>query len=48
MCGKIMKLRIAKNDERYYNFIRELRNQNLNEGFVEKVNITEEQQINYM
>jgi RimJ/RimL family protein N-acetyltransferase len=40
--------KLVKNDEKYYDFIRELRNANHNDGFVEDVNITTEQQKEYM
>jgi RimJ/RimL family protein N-acetyltransferase len=44
-----MELKLVKNEKKYYEFIRILRNDPENQkGFLEKVNITTEQQINYM
>lgn len=44
-----MELRLVKNEEKYYEFIRNLRNdENNQKGFLEKIFITEEQQITYM
>jgi GNAT superfamily N-acetyltransferase len=44
-----MVLKIVKNEEKYYEFIRELRTHEDNiSGFLEKVNITPEQQKKYM
>jgi hypothetical protein len=44
-----MELRLVKNEKKYYEFIRIMRIHPENEpGFLEKVNITSEQQENYM
>lgn len=44
-----MELKFVKNEKKYYDFIRVLRNDDKNQvGFLEKVNITKEQQDNYM
>lgn len=44
-----MELRLVKNEEKYYEFIRNLRNDEDNQkGFLEKVYITTEQQNSYM
>jgi len=44
-----MELKLVKNEKKYYEFIRVLRNDAVNQkGFLEKVDITSEQQINYM
>jgi RimJ/RimL family protein N-acetyltransferase len=44
-----MELRLVKNEEKYFDFIRQLRNDEENQsGFIDKVNITSEQQKNYM
>ena len=43
-----MNLKFIANEEKYYEFIRLLRNSNHGDGFVEKVNITPEQQKEYM
>jgi hypothetical protein len=44
-----MELKLVKNEKKYYDFIRIMRTHTENQvGFLEKVNITEEQQLNYM
>lgn len=44
-----MELKLVKNEEKYFEFIRQLRNDEENQkGFLEKSLITSEQQINYM
>jgi len=44
-----MELKLVKNKKKYYEFIRNMRIHPDNEsGFLEKVNITSEQQENYM
>jgi|APGre2960657404_1045060.scaffolds.fasta_scaffold88755_2 RimJ/RimL family protein N-acetyltransferase len=44
-----MELKLVKNEKKYYDFIRIMRIHPENQvGFLEKVNITEEQQLNYM
>lgn len=44
-----MELKLVKNEKKYYEFIRNMRVHPDNEsGFLEKVNITSEQQENYM
>ncbi len=43
-----MEYKFVKNEKKYFDFIRKLRNANHNDGFTEQVNITEEQQSKYM
>jgi len=44
-----MKYKIVKNEEKYWDFVRRLRNNNkVQEGFIEKVNISEQDQNRYM
>jgi RimJ/RimL family protein N-acetyltransferase len=44
-----MELKLVKNEEKYFEFIRNLRNDKENQkGFLEQVSITKEQQKNYM
>jgi RimJ/RimL family protein N-acetyltransferase len=44
-----MELKLVKNEKKYYEFIRNLRNDEENQkGFLENVHITSEQQNNYM
>jgi ribosomal protein S18 acetylase RimI-like enzyme len=44
-----MELEIVKNEKKYFEYIRQLRNDELNQiGFLEKVNITADQQNSYM
>ena len=44
-----MELKLVKNEEKYFEFIRNLRNNKENQkGFLEQVSITKEQQKNYM
>jgi RimJ/RimL family protein N-acetyltransferase len=44
-----MELKLVKNEKKYYEFIRNLRNNEENQkGFLEKVYITSEQQDSYM
>jgi RimJ/RimL family protein N-acetyltransferase len=44
-----MELKLVKNEEKYYEFIRNLRNdENNQKGFLEKILISEEQQKIYM
>lgn len=45
---KDLRLEFVENEEKYYDFIRNLRNANHNQGFVENVQITPEQQNDYM
>jgi RimJ/RimL family protein N-acetyltransferase len=44
----MVEYKFVKNEHKYYDFIRVLRNANHNEGFVEGCNITEAQQEKYM
>lgn len=44
-----MKLELVKNEEKYFEFIRLMRTHpNNTQGFLEQVQITKEQQVNYM
>jgi RimJ/RimL family protein N-acetyltransferase len=44
----MVEYKFVKNEQKYYDFIRLLRNANHNGGFVEGCNITESQQEKYM
>lgn len=49
MVGEIVDLKLVKNKRIYWDFIRELRSDDrVQDGFIQKVKITKEQQASYM